>query len=205
MAEEVSGVALVVAQEVPTSSTMAVPHGPVGVGPARRRMRTELRACGTPEGLVDDAVLVLSELLSNASRHARPLSVGTRGSFVHAAWTCTDEGEVTIAVTDGGGSTQPCTANPSVTARGGRGLAIITSLTEEWGVEQHVTAAGGAAQRAGQVGDGQVEGGEAVVGVTVWAVLAPGGGGFSGALAGLDIAESVPGALDGEGADGFGH
>ena len=31
-AKEVSGVALVVAQEVPTSSSMAVPHGPAGVG-----------------------------------------------------------------------------------------------------------------------------------------------------------------------------
>ena len=33
--------ALVVAQEVPTSSSMAVPHGPAGVGEARRRMRDE--------------------------------------------------------------------------------------------------------------------------------------------------------------------
>ncbi|MFD6751380.1 ATP-binding protein, partial [Streptomyces anthocyanicus] len=33
-AKEVSGVALVVAQEVPTSSSMAVPHGPAGVGEA---------------------------------------------------------------------------------------------------------------------------------------------------------------------------
>ena len=73
-AKEVSGVALVVAQEVPTSSSMAVPHGPAGVGEARRRMRADLLASGATETVVDDAVLILSELLSNACRHGRPLS-----------------------------------------------------------------------------------------------------------------------------------
>ncbi|CCB75709.1 Regulatory protein [Streptantibioticus cattleyicolor NRRL 8057 = DSM 46488] len=68
--------ALVVAQEVPTSSTMALPHGPAGVGEARRRLREELYEHGAPDTVVDDAVLVLSELLSNAYRHARPLDDG---------------------------------------------------------------------------------------------------------------------------------
>ena len=72
-AKEVSGVALVVAQEVPTSSSMAVPHGPAGVGEARHRMREQLRTSGVSEAVVDDAVLILSELLSNACRHGRPL------------------------------------------------------------------------------------------------------------------------------------
>ncbi|WP_258565607.1 ATP-binding protein, partial [Streptomyces sp. WELS2] len=72
-AKEVSGVALVVAQEVPTSSSMAVPHGPAGVGEARHRMRAQLRSGGVAESVIDDAVLILSELLSNACRHGRPL------------------------------------------------------------------------------------------------------------------------------------
>ncbi len=174
--------ALVVAQEVPTSSTMAVPHGPAGVGTARRRMRGELRACGMPEGLVDDAVLILSELLSNACRHARPLSPGAAEEYVRAAWSCcNDGGGVTIAVTDGGGPTRPVPATPSVTARGGRGLAIITSLALEWGVDEHLDVAGVPHQQGGPD-----EG--APPGVTVWAVLAPGGEGFGGALAGLDLA-----------------
>lgn len=173
--------ALVVAQEVPTSSTMAVPHGPAGVGTARRRMRAELRACGTPEGLVDDAVLVLSELLSNACRHARPLSLGTTEEYVRAAWSCAaGGGEVTIAVTDGGAPTRPRPAKPSVTARGGRGLAIITSLALEWGVDEHMAAAAACA--------GNAERDVVPVGVTVWAVLAAGGEGFGGALGGLDVA-----------------
>ena len=65
---------LVVAHDVPTSSaTMAVPHGPASVSAARRRLRKDLAEHQVPEVVIDDAVLILSELLSNACRHARPL------------------------------------------------------------------------------------------------------------------------------------
>ncbi|MBO8189981.1 ATP-binding protein [Streptomyces spirodelae] len=186
--------ALVVAQEVPTSSTMAVPHGPSGVRVARRRMREELRACGTPDTVVDDAILILSELLSNACRHARPLhedsapassanGTGSTGSTsnpvnpvntVRASWRRDVRGEVTIAVTDGGGPTRPLAAKPSVTARGGRGLAIITALARDWGVRSEPDAAA-----------------DESPGVTVWAVLRPESS-FSGRVA------ASLGALDGE-------
>ncbi|MEU8512507.1 ATP-binding protein [Kitasatospora sp. NPDC048722] len=72
-AEGGPGVALMVAREVPTSSTMAVPHGPASVGVARRRLRRDLGDRQIPEPVIDDAVLILSELLSNACRYARPL------------------------------------------------------------------------------------------------------------------------------------
>ncbi|MBB5934259.1 ATP-binding protein [Streptomyces zagrosensis] len=151
--------ALVVAQEVPTSSTMCVPHGPMGVGEARHRMRGELRSSGVPEPVIDDAVLILSELLSNACRHGRPLSTdddgdgaagagwGTGDGGMRAAWRVDRHGRLTVEATDGGGPTRPLPATPSVTARGGRGLNIITALAEEWGVQ-----------------DGYGE-------VTVWAIL----------------------------------
>ncbi|MEV4432119.1 ATP-binding protein [Streptomyces sp. NPDC049585] len=130
--------ALVVAQEVPTSSIMAVPHGPAGVGRARHRMRSELRTSGVPETVIDDAVLILSELLSNAYRHGRPLS-RVNGSDeadggVLAAWRVDARGRLTVEVTDGGGTTRPFPATPSVTARGGRGLNIISALSQDWGV-----------------------------------------------------------------------
>lgn len=195
-------VMFVVAQQAPASS-MAVPHGPDGVGMARRRLRADLRARGTSEATVDDAVLVLSELLSNACRHARPLatgaatadaevldpapadappaagpgadpvpgaeaahavipaqqeppgaaSPGTADTRVRADWHVDPDGRVTVAVTDGGGPTRPLPATPSVTAKGGRGLAIISSLACDWGVRYD----------AGPLGE-----------VTVWASL-PGG------------------------------
>ncbi|WP_372344388.1 ATP-binding protein [Streptomyces sp. KL116D] len=134
-AKEVSGVALVVAQEVPASSSMAVPHGPAGVGEARHRMRAQLRSSGVSETVIDDAVLILSELLSNACRHGRPLGEDLAGDGdVRAAWRVDDRGCLTVEVTDGGGPTRPVPATPSVTAHGGRGLNIITALADDWGV-----------------------------------------------------------------------
>ncbi|MFB8024928.1 ATP-binding protein [Streptomyces sp. NPDC056465] len=128
--------AFVVAQEVPTSSSMAVPHGPAGVGQARHRMREQLRSNGVSDTVVDDAVLILSELLSNACRHGRPLGQQTEvgDGDIRAAWRVDGEGDLTVEVTDGGGPTRPVPATPSVTARGGRGLNIISALARTWGV-----------------------------------------------------------------------
>lgn len=130
--------ALVVAQEVPTSSSMAVPHGPAGVGKARHRMRDQLRSGGVSESVIDDAVLILSELLSNACKHGRPLGDASAGNAddgdVLAAWRVDPRGRLVVEVTDGGGPTRPAPATPSVTAHGGRGLNIITALADDWGV-----------------------------------------------------------------------
>ncbi|MFE2266465.1 ATP-binding protein [Streptomyces griseosporeus] len=138
-AKEVSGVALVVAQEVPTSSSMAVPHGPAGVGKARHRMRDQLRRNGVAESVIDDAVLILSELLSNACKHGRPLGDALAGDGdVRAAWRVDPTGRLVVEVTDGGGPTRPAPATPSVTAHGGRGLSIVTALADDWGVRDDV-------------------------------------------------------------------
>ncbi|MFE9604105.1 ATP-binding protein [Streptomyces hokutonensis] len=127
--------ALVVAQEVPTSSSMAVTHGPAGVGQARHRMRDQLRTGGVSEAVIDDAVLILSELLSNACKHGRPLGDALAGDGdVRCAWRVDTGGRLTVEVTDGGGPTRPAPATPSVTAHGGRGLNIITALADDWGV-----------------------------------------------------------------------
>ncbi|MEE1740103.1 ATP-binding protein [Streptomyces sp. BE147] len=166
-AKEVSGVAFVVAQEVPTSSSMAVPHGPAGVGKARHRMREQLRSNGVADSVVDDAVLILSELLSNACRHGRPLGWQTEigDGDVRAAWHMDRTGGLTVEVTDGGGPTRPIPSTPSVTARGGRGLNIISALAQEWGVRD---------DSSGEV--------------TVWALVSAGRHRFNGlgGLAGFD-------------------
>lgn len=159
--KEVTGVSLMVAQEVPTSSTMALPHGPTGVGRARRAMRRDLAAQDVPETVVDDAVLILSELLSNSCRHARPLGdpdgdgamaaatgrapggvfggrTGPAGDAgIRAGWTVGADGLLRIEVTDGGGPTRPRPSSPSLTAHGGRGLGIVANLALRWGVADH--------------------------------------------------------------------
>lgn len=144
--------ALVMAHEVPTSWCVDVRHGPAGVGEARRRMREQLRIGGLSESVVDDAVLILSELLSNACRHGRPLGSREVGDGeIRAAWRVDTAGRLTVEVTDGGGPTRPIPSTPSVTARGGRGLNIISALAQDWGV------------RDGAAGE-----------VTVWVVVACG-------------------------------
>ncbi len=98
-------------------------------------MREQLRRGGVPEAVVDDAVLVLSELLSNSCRYGRPLdAAGIGEGAVRAAWRIDVHGALTVEVTDGGGPTRPVPSTPSVTARGGRGLNIIDALARDWGV-----------------------------------------------------------------------
>jgi anti-sigma regulatory factor (Ser/Thr protein kinase) len=110
-------------------------------------MRDELRVSGVCDTAVDDAVLILSELLTNACRHGRPLPHATDpgaavasddGGDVLAAWCVDAAGRLTVEVTDGGGPTRPVPAKPSVTARGGRGLSIITALADDWGVRDGI-------------------------------------------------------------------
>jgi anti-sigma regulatory factor (Ser/Thr protein kinase) len=78
----------------------------------------------------DDAALVVSELVGNALRHARPLADGT----LRVAWVL-DGHRLRVEVTDGGGATTP-ELRPAPELRmavSGRGLAIVDALAEAWG------------------------------------------------------------------------
>ncbi|KJK57042.1 ATP-binding protein [Saccharothrix sp. ST-888] len=138
----------------PTSSTMAVPHGPASVAVARRRLRRDLGDREIPDAVIDDAVLILSELLSNSCRYARPLPIpAALGDEVESAaaadlldpdlgetggilvrWQLHGEDLLALEVTDGGAATRPLPARPSMTSRGGRGLSIVGQLASDWGV-----------------------------------------------------------------------
>jgi anti-sigma regulatory factor (Ser/Thr protein kinase) len=130
-------------REVRIAGNVLLPCAPASVAVARRRLTAELTAAGVFEGVVGDAVLVVSELLSNAIRHARPLP----GSKLLLAWALVD-GAVEVAVSDGGASTRPMAAQATVSSLGGRGLDIVEYLARSWGVRTDDT------------------------GLTVWAVVA---------------------------------
>lgn len=110
-------------------ATVLLPCAPASVAVARQRLMADLDAAGIVQAAVRDAVLVISELLSNAIRHARPLP----GASVQVAWAV-DNDSVEVAVSDGGGPTRPYPAHASVSSLGGRGLDIVEYLARTWGV-----------------------------------------------------------------------
>jgi anti-sigma regulatory factor (Ser/Thr protein kinase) len=115
--------------EVGTSSVWMLPYTASSVGIARRRLIGDLARAGVYEATACDAGLVLSELISNALRHATPLP----GSLVKVSWMLGDE-FIEVAVSDGGGPTMPMVNKPAANALGGRGLGIVDRLALRWGV-----------------------------------------------------------------------
>ena len=117
------------ASEVREPVTALFPFAASGVRAARQRLADDLQRSQVSPARIDDARLVLSELMANAIMHARPLPSGC----IVASWQVDDRG-VTISVTDGGGPTEPQPASASLLATGGRGLAVVQELSVDWGV-----------------------------------------------------------------------
>jgi anti-sigma regulatory factor (Ser/Thr protein kinase) len=115
--------------EVATSSALLLPYTASSVGVARRRLIGDLTEAGVYEGTACDAGLVLSELISNALRHATPLP----GRTVKVSWMLRQD-SVEVAVSDGGGQTVPMVNQPSNWSLGGRGLGIVDRISLRWGV-----------------------------------------------------------------------
>lgn len=114
----------------PAAQSVTLPFEFASVGMARRRMARELRAAGLPEPVRADVLVVLSELLGNAVRHARPLD----GGSVEVLWRVHAD-EVELAVVDGGAVTHPRAERPPFASLSGRGLGIVDALAGSWGVE----------------------------------------------------------------------
>ncbi|MEU5994409.1 ATP-binding protein [Spirillospora sp. NPDC047418] len=111
------------------SSVVLLPHAPSSVAVARKRLSSELADSGVYETVVDDASVILSELISNALRHARPLPSGQ----VRVCWL--RRGDVLeLEVSDGGAMTEPRRGPGTLSSLGGRGLGIVEALSDGWGV-----------------------------------------------------------------------
>lgn len=98
---------------------------------ARRTMVEDLRVLEVPPTVVDEAEIVVAELVSNALKHARPLPDGG----LRVRWKAKG-GVVEVEVSDGGGPTVPRPAPVTVWSTSGRGLRIVRSLAHEWGVTE---------------------------------------------------------------------
>ncbi len=102
-----------------------LPQEVIAVREARTIVRGLLEQWGHGD-LIEDASLVVTELVANAVAHAR--------STCHLAVTRSTSG-VRIEVQDGGEGT-PEPQPPSETSEGGRGLLIIAALSTAWGIEE---------------------------------------------------------------------
>ncbi len=114
--------------EVTESSVLRLPFTAASVSVARRRLVSDLLAADADDVAVCDAALVLSELLSNALRHAGPLP----GGKLRVAWTL-DASSIRVSVRDGGADTRPELGRPTQATIGGRGLRIVEKLSRRWG------------------------------------------------------------------------
>ncbi len=106
-----------------------IAHHASAAAAARRRVGAELSTAGVGSALLTDTVAVLSELVGNAVRHARPLS----GDMIRVGWVVSPYA-IEVQVTDGGSADWPriCSVGPDAVA--GRGLAIVEALCSRWGV-----------------------------------------------------------------------
>ncbi|MEU7560646.1 SpoIIE family protein phosphatase [Streptomyces eurythermus] len=107
-----------------------LPGSPLAPGSARALVRAALaEAPGVPARLADDAMAVVSELVTNAVVHA--------GTDVHVEWRLEESGAFVIEVCDRHPSRAPREAGgeaPYDTPEYGRGLRLVATLAESWGV-----------------------------------------------------------------------
>ena len=105
-------------------ASMHFTRDPACVGVCRDFVERTLRS--RPPELVDRAVLVTSELVTNAIRH----TVG--GGVLEVVL---GPGQLRLEVRDSSHE-QPVEALPRPNAAGGRGLPIVSSLASHWGVDE---------------------------------------------------------------------
>ena len=111
--------------------TLRVPFAASSVAVARQQLRTWLTDAGVARETIDDARVVISELVGNSVRHAQPLPDGD----IVVSWRMSSKG-LEISVTDGGSGTRPRKVNASSSALAGRGMAIVETLAEKWWAER---------------------------------------------------------------------
>ncbi|MFD9795183.1 ATP-binding protein [Streptomyces sp. NPDC059070] len=100
---------------------------PRSVGRARALLAEQARAWKVPDGLTDTAVLLLSELMTNAVRHGRaPADREVRAR-------CALGGNVLRVEVADASAVLPCPRPAGPDDESGRGLALVGELSDAWG------------------------------------------------------------------------
>lgn len=98
---------------------------------ARRVVAQRLHAWGIPRGSEahDNAVLVVAELVTNAAMHGY---VYGHSFLLRVVWVT---GTLRVEVADACERRRPKTRQPAPDMEAGRGLLIVETLADKWGVE----------------------------------------------------------------------
>ncbi|MGW0727291.1 ATP-binding protein [Streptomyces mirabilis] len=159
----------------PRAGVFALPAAPASVGMARRDVREWLTEWGIDPETRDNAILVTSELVTNALTHTASEWIVCR---VHVA-----EERLHIEVEDQHrGWSLPAQRRPGPDDQGGRGLLLVGALSSDWGVTDTAD------------GSGRI----------VWAVLPSKGGDTvsTGSPATVTMARPIPHSAEGSLSDG---
>ncbi|MFJ9927759.1 ATP-binding protein [Streptomyces misionensis] len=112
-----------------STASFDLPARPTAVGSARRVVRELLTAWGIPQDVRDDALLVTSELVTNALVHAGGDRIACRldGTADRIRVEVEDEaGDEDVAL--------PVACRPGPDDQHGRGLLLVEALSRGWGV-----------------------------------------------------------------------
>jgi anti-sigma regulatory factor (Ser/Thr protein kinase) len=100
-----------------------LPASPESAGSARRFIRRVLASWSTPQGVVDVATLLVSELTGNAVRHGRGAVTVTARRWPRG---------LRVSVHDES-RTLPAAASPGPDSEHGRGMLMVDTLSRRWG------------------------------------------------------------------------
>jgi anti-sigma regulatory factor (Ser/Thr protein kinase) len=116
---------------------MLVRHEPTSASLVRHRLSDDLARHNVAAEVAAEVVIVASELVGNAIRHAP----AARGGGLLVAWQFDADG-VVVRVTDSG-EARPTARVASEHEPSGRGLRIVQALSDRWGVEPIADGSGG--------------------------------------------------------------
>ena len=114
---------------VPQDIEWRLPRHARSVSRARTLLREQATSWKLPDELTETAALLLSELMTNAYRHAK-VSPGRE------IWArCVLEADhLRVSVTDAN-NTLPVPRQATVDDESGRGLSLVAALADDWGTE----------------------------------------------------------------------
>lgn len=112
------------------SQTICLPFAPSTPSMARTRLAGFLTVNRAPSTLIDDALIVVSEMIANAVSHGIP----TEDGMLEISWMLKRE-LLELCVCDGGNAKTLTPIEFDEDSLSGRGLSIINTVADRWWVD----------------------------------------------------------------------